>query len=323
MKRKLISLALAALMAVPFAVFANAADNAPAEPVLTSNTVVYNANSASIVYDDGTKPSDKNDGLSWDKAKTGWGAFDGKGTMSVVKDGGTIVSIGRAYVGIDYTFPKATSPILITAVIGDKDYRSNEIYNEDKTKNGSQRGTFIGDKNKTITFAGDYIFDDIDILVRGASFTMSVADGANLVIADGVEFCNMAEANIDNYATNSVNPTLNVDKGGYAFLHQVGFSAYTGEGTLVIDEALKSEVEPLLANYAGTVVYVKAEADTTDSTTTTDTTASGSTTAAEATTTAPTDNPTTGDMTVVFAALAALSVAIVASFAVAKKKREN
>ena len=238
MKRKLISLALAALMAVPFAVFANAADNAPAEPVLTSNTVVYNANSASIVYDDGTKPSDKNDGLSWDKAKTGWGAFDGKGTMSVVKDGGTIVSIGRAYVGIDYTFPKATSPILITAVIGDKDYRSNEIYNEDKTKNGSQRGTFIGDKNKTITFAGDYIFDDIDILVRGASFTMSVADGANLVIADGVEFCNMAEANIDNYATNSVNPTLNVDKGGYAFLHQVGFSAYTGEGTIIIDKAL-------------------------------------------------------------------------------------
>ena len=240
MKKKFLSLILAALMVMPFAVFANAAETitVPAEPTLTNTTAVgYYAHPASIVYDDGSKPTDSNDGKSWDKAKSTWGGFGDVGVLSLVPSGGTIVSVARAYIGTAYTFQKATSPILITAVIGDKDYRSNEIYNEDKTKNGSQRGTFIG-SNNIITFAGDYIFDDIDILVRGASFTMSVADGANLVIADGVEFCNMAEANIDNYATNSVNPTLNVDKGGYAYLHQVGFSAYTGEGTIIIDKAL-------------------------------------------------------------------------------------
>ena len=241
MKKKFLSLILAALMVMPFAVFANAAETitVPAEPTLTNTTAVgYYAHPASIVYDDGSKPTDSNNGKSWDKAKSTWGGFGDVGALSLVPSGGTIVSVARAYIGTAYTFQKATSPILITAVVGSEDYRSNEIYNEDKSGNGSQRGTFIGDKNKTITFAGDYIFDDIDILVRGASFTMSVADGANLVIADGVEFCNMAEANIDNYATNSVNPTLNVDKGGYAFLHQVGFSAYTGEGTIIIDKAL-------------------------------------------------------------------------------------
>ena len=344
MKKKFLSLILAALMVMPFAVFANAAETitVPAEPTLTNTTAVgYYAHPASIVYDDGSKPTDSNDGKSWDKAKSTWSGFGDVGVLSLVPSGGTIVSVARAYIGTAYTFQKATSPILITAVVGSEDYRSNEIYNEDKSGNGSQRGTFIG-SNNIITFAGDYIFDDIDILVRGASFTMSVADGANLVIADGVEFCNMAEANIDNYATNSVNPTLNVDKGGYAFLHQVGFSAYTGEGTIIIDKALVdggkitadafASFKGIVADETGAVIVnnVVVEEETTapettekveDTTDKADETTkkADSTTAADTTKTDEADNNNT--IVWIIVAVAAVAVVAVVIVVVVKKKK--
>ncbi len=321
MKKKLVSIILAALMVVPFGMISVSADSAdiPAEPEVTSANKYY------IAYD-GTgnglsadTPMCSNTGKKDEALKNAWGEDNIEGDIgkipTLIKAGGTVVIVRKGHVGADITLPATDTPICFTGVDGETSYISK---NEDETFNtesAGQKGMFMTDA-KTITFAGDVIFDKTVLLGRKATAdTYSVAGTGKLVIKDTVT--------ILAGKTGNPAPILNVEEGGYAYLHAVGFSAYTGKGTLVIDEALKSEVESLLANYEGTVVYAKAEADTTDSSATTDSTTTDSTTTAGATTTAPTDNPTTGDTTVVFAALAALSVVACISVVIAKKSKSD
>ena len=309
MKKKFISIILAALMIVPFGMLSVSADTTvPAEPKVTVTNKYY------IAYD-GT-----GDGSSADKPMSSKATADENSSAwgeqkipALIKAGGTIVIVGKGHAGANITLATDT-PICITGVDGETSYISkNADGTFDTTNSPGQKGMFMTDA-KTITFAGDVIFDNTVLLGRKATAdTYSVAGTGKLVINDTVSIIAGTEGR--------PTPILNVEEGGYAYLHAVGFSAYTGKGTLVIDEALKSEVESLLTNYEGKVVYVKAEADndsTTDSSATTD-----STTTAGATTTAPTDNPSTGDMTVVFAALAAISVAACVSVVIVKKVKEN
>ena len=315
MKKKFISIILAALMIVPFGMLSVSADTTvPAEPKVTVTNKWY------IAYD-GT-----GDGLSADKPMSSKATADENSAWgeqkipALIKAGGTIVIVGKGHAGANITLATDT-PICITGVDGETSYISkNADGTFDTTNNPGQKGMFMTD-GKTITFAGDVIFDNTVLLGRRTTAdTYSVAGTGKLVINDTVSIVAGTEGN--------PTPKLNVEEGCYAYLHAVGFSAYTGKGTLVIDEALKSEVESLLTNYEGTVVYAKAEADTTDSSATTDSAATDSTTTAGATTTAPTttvptDNPSTGDMTVVFAAIAALSVAACISVVIVKKAKEN
>ena len=315
MKKKFISIILAALMIVPFGMLSVSADTTvPAEPKVTVTNKYY------IAYD-GT-----GDGSSADKPMSSKATVDENSAWgeqkipALIKAGGTVVIVGKGHAGANITLATDT-PICFTGVDGETSYISkNADGTFDTTNSPGQKGMFMTDA-KTITFAGDVIFDNTVLLGRKATAdTYSVAGTGKLVINDTVSIVAGTEGR--------PTPKLNVEEGGYAYLHAVGFSAYTGKGTLVIDEALKSQVESLLANYEGNVVYVKAEADTTDSSATTDSAATDSTTTAGATTTAPTttvptDNPSTGDMTVVFAVLAALSVAACASVVIVKKAKEN
>ena len=300
MKKKFISIILAALMIVPFGMLSVSADTTvPAEPKVTVTNKYY------IAYD-GT-----GDGLSADKPMSSKATADENSAWgeqkipALIKAGGTVVIVGKGHAGANITLATDT-PICFTGVDGETSYISkNADGTFDTTNSPGQKGMFMTDA-KTITFAGDVIFDNTVLLGRKATAdTYSVAGTGKLVINDTVSIIAGTEGR--------PTPILNVEEGGYAYLHAVGFSAYTGKGTLVIDEALKSQVESLLANYEGNVVYVKAAADTTDSTTT----------AGNTTTTAPTDNPSTGDMTVVFAAIAALSVAACISVVIVKKAKEN
>ncbi len=301
MKKKFISIILAALMIVPFGMLSVSADTTvPAEPKVTVTNKYY------IAYD-GT-----GDGSSADKPMSSKATADENSAWgeqkipALIKAGGTVVIVGKGHAGANITLPATDTPICFTGVDGETSYISkNADGTFDTTNSPGQKGMFMTDA-KTITFAGDVIFDNTVLLGRKATAdTYSVAGTGKLVINDTVSIIAGTEGR--------PTPILNVEEGGYAYLHAVGFSAYTGKGTLVIDEALKSQVESLLANYEGNVVYVKAAADTTDSTTT----------AGNTTTTAPTDNPSTGDMTVVFAAIAALSVAACISVVIVKKAKEN
>lgn len=325
MKKKLIAILLTALMVVPMGVLSASADmsSIPAEPTVTSTNKYYIA----FDYDETKtilteKATATNDGLTPQTARTcnsgsgnAWGE-EGEGDINtslmytLFKEGGTVVAVGKAHSGLGGTIPATDTPIMFTAVDGTTDYTSRNDDGTPKTmdengKNAGQFGMLLIANGKTLTFMGDVIFDNIVILDRSTTShtvggTLSVGSTGKMVIKDTVTVTKMT----------GLNTTLNVEEGGYAYLHAAGFENYTGKGTLVIDEALKAEVEPLLSSFEGKVEYVKSESDST-------------TTAGNTTTTAPTDNPTTGDTTVVFAALAALSVVACISVVIAKKSKSD
>ncbi|MBQ2117685.1 MAG: hypothetical protein II192_01365, partial [Clostridia bacterium] len=171
-----------------------------------------------------------NDGLTPATLKQGWGVGTGSGVMTLVMGGGTIVIPQKGYVSANYTTPKPSSPVLLTAVDKDgTDYRGNVNDSSD------QRGAFMIANSCTVTFNGDFIFDDIILLDRTSSTasvqtTYAVSSGSRLVIGAGTEVCCMASA---------LNPPiLRVETGGIAFLHAVGFDRYEGSGTVVIDRSI-------------------------------------------------------------------------------------
>ena len=314
MKKRIFAVILAALMVVPFGMLSAFADTAsvPAEPTATGTKTYYVSFGKTGSGETAEDPANTK----------GW--LTGEAFAELVKEGGTVSIVGKCYaVATDMTvkelvMPATTAPLVFTA-----NGEIGTINNETNSGHGSQLGMVIAANGVKVTFEGDVIFDNTVLLDRGNPSnisTYSVGSTGKMVINSNVTITCTTWTSSNGATNTGHNPILNVEEGGYAYLHAVGFSAYTGKGTLVIDEALKSEVESLLTNYEGNVVYVKAEADTTDNAATTDKT---TTTESNTTTTAPTDNPSTGDMTVVFAAIAALSVAACASVVIVKKAKEN
>ena len=318
MKKRIFAVILAALMVVPFGMLSAFADTAsvPAEPTATGTKTYYVSFSKTGSGETAEDPANTK----------GW--LTGEAFAELVKEGGTVSIVGKCYaVATDITVKELV--MLVFTANGE----IGTINNETNSGHGSQLGMVIAANGVKVTFEGDVIFDNTVLLDRGNPSnisTYSVGSTGKMVINSNVTITCTTWTSSNGATNTGHNPILNVEEGGYAYLHAVGFSAYTGKGTLVIDEALKSEVESLLTNYEGNVVYAKAEADTTDSSATTDsTTTAGATTTDSSntsgtTTQAPsTDNPSTGDMGVIAVVLAAFSVAIVAAVTMVTKKKEN
>ena len=327
MKKRIFAIILAALMAVPFGILSASADTAsvPAEPTATGTKTYYVSFSKTGSGETAEDPANTK----------GW--LTGEAFAELVKEGGTVSIVGKCYaVATDITvkelvMPATTAPLVFTA-----NGEIGTINNETNSGHGSQLGMVIAANGVKVTFEGDVIFDNTVLLDRGNPSnisTYSVGSTGKMVINSNVTITCTTWTSSNGATNTGHNPILNVEEGGYAYLHAVGFSAYTGKGTLVIDEALKSEVESLLTNYEGKVVYVKAEADndsttdssaTTDSTTTAGATTTDSSNTSGTTTQAPsTDNPSTGDMGVIAVVLAAFSVATAAAVTMVTKKKEN
>lgn len=257
MKKKILSLAIAALMALPLAIFASAATvtaesgakmDVPSEPQTISTPVYY----VSYQKTSGVQSSDTNAGTSADTLLATWG-----GTLPMLPSGGTVVIPGKGYVGTSYTFPMLGGPVTITAF----DPQTNTKYEGtvevepevegDAYKNGTQIGMFMIYADCVMTVEGEYIFDDITLLERNQPGTskISVGLGGKLVIKDNVKIVKMTD--------DPENMILNVDMGGCAFLHAVGFEKYTGTGTIVIDRALYESdavTDEQFAEFYGTVI---------------------------------------------------------------------
>ena len=248
MKKKLLAILLAALMVVPFTVISTMGVSAegtadkvtlPAEPQPYRDITVY----VSYKSTSGVQSSDSNAGTS---ADTLLGTF-GSGVFPLIEiPGGVICIPGKGYVGSNYTFPKCGNPVTVTAFDPqlNKRYEGTlEVIAEDGTvSNGSQLGMFMIYQDRTLQIAGDYIFENIDIIERcedpnwgDKTSKISVIDGGKLVIKDDVRIMKMSNAN--------ENVILNVDAGGYAYLHAVGFEKYTGDGVIVMTKALYDQVK--------------------------------------------------------------------------------
>ncbi len=299
--KKTLALLLSALLVfalVPVAALSVFADDEPAKitvpdrPTLTSDKVFYMSFGG-----DNAK-----DGLTKSTPKKTWGAVTENGIASLLTEGGTVVAVGKAYVGTTYTLPdNGGNTILFTA---------KDVDDTNYLDAATEFGTIVGYKGKAahvFTLTGNVIFKDIGLLNRSSAatedtFTFEVAEGAKVVVGTGVVFLNVEGG----YAV----PKLVVDEGGIAYLDVVGFSSYTGKGTIIVNNDLAQQINVaevfagfggIVANEAGTVLL-------------------GSTGGDPAPGGDPTPAPATGSATVVIAA-----VALLASFGavVALKKREE
>ncbi|MBR5011210.1 MAG: copper amine oxidase N-terminal domain-containing protein, partial [Clostridia bacterium] len=164
------------------------------------------------------KGNNSNDGLSDKAPKSGWGSVSGTGIASVVKNGGTVVSCEKMYLGADYTW-NVGGKTLITATYG-KDYRNAE------PANNPASGVLKFKPNVKFTVASDLTFDNI-ILHQEA--TITVASGATLEITDTVT----TVPRDNNYIT------IIVENGGKAIINGGTFKSVEGEGTIQLGTSAK------------------------------------------------------------------------------------
>ncbi len=272
MKRNLksfVAIVLSILMVVPFSTMAIAAQTTsdvlteaqgdvpnalaaqlPAEPTSDGLKILY------------VKSGGTGDGSSVDSLlnTTGWNS-SGK-IHTAFADGAIVVAIGKCFVGVAESYVDATDTVVFTATDPatgtnylSKDASGNLQYEDEAgTGDAGQLGMFMKDgstsnaTSNTFEVRSDVIFRDIAILNRRAAVPVySVADGGKLVIESTCEIVYGAKA--------TAAPILNVDAGGYAYLHNIGFSKYTGAGTIVIGDEIAGTVTPkMFAEFEGEIV---------------------------------------------------------------------
>lgn len=130
-----------------------------------------------VVYLDNVAGNDANDGLSAAAPKKTFGALSGKGALGCVKNGGTVVVVGKAWVAKDWTLPKAGGAITFTAAYGGTDYK-------DPTPETNPNTSFKMASGATLTIESDVVFDDIILFQENKQNTIAVTDGATLTITD-------------------------------------------------------------------------------------------------------------------------------------------
>ena len=249
--KKFIAMILTVLAVVSLGIFGVSAADIPAEPTAASQNKYY------IGFDgkgDGTSAdqyiSTDTDGRN---GKNVWGE-DGDENIVIydlVKDGGSVVIVGKGHCGHNAVFPATVTPIVFTGVDGATSYLSKNADGSLNINADGQRGMFMIKESYMLTFMGDVIFDNTVILERssGTAFgTIGVGSTGKMVIKDTVEILKMADAG----------SAVHVEEGGYLYLHTVGFAKYTGKGTIVLDRALVNAgraTEEMFAGFEGKIVY--------------------------------------------------------------------
>lgn len=251
--KRILALLLVALMAVPFGLLSAAADTIPAEP-----TVDANAKKVYIAY------NGKGDGSSADSTINSSGWSTGGKLHTALNEGAIAIAVGKVYFGATATFSKTSAPVLFTAKDGTTDYTGTIDSNTDANSNGipdgqgTQTGMFLVGNSFTMSIGGEVIFRDITLLDRTKSdeneaagkpitATYKVLSDAKLVIGENVTIA--SSKNDVEYS--KATPILCVEEGGYAYLHSVGFSKYTGKGTIVLDRALVQSGAVTKATFEG------------------------------------------------------------------------
>ena len=262
MKKRIFAIILAALMVVPFGVISASADTitVPSEPSVVAGTGTYYVDwnkkgATSGEEGDGTGIDAENPVQTKDWGKNGQFA-------TYVQGGGTVSIVGKCYVNARATMPATATPLLFTsyAAINFADIDGVNAETGAAT-HGSQKGMVLVCNGQSITFEGDVIFDNTVLLDRGNANTLStfsVGSTGKMVVNSNVTIASTkwniavdAEGNQPDH-----NPKLNVEEGGYAYLHTVGFSDYTGKGTIIIDKALIDSgkiTTDAFANFTGVV----------------------------------------------------------------------
>lgn len=190
--------------------------------MLTAVTcIAASANDENVVYISTSTGSNDNDGLTPETPKKSYEKLGGKGVMGLLEQGGTLVVVGKSYLGGDYLFPRMRGPLTITSVYGGVDYK-----NPAPASNPACAFKLAG--GATLTIQSDITFDDIIIFQEGKqNNTIVVQDGATLTITESV----ICTTKVPNVYYNIV-----VERGGMAVINGGIYSSITGDGDITIGE---------------------------------------------------------------------------------------
>ncbi|MBQ7661187.1 MAG: copper amine oxidase N-terminal domain-containing protein, partial [Clostridia bacterium] len=121
--------------------------------------------------------NDANDGLSAQAPKKSLGALTGAGALGVLRSGGTIVAVGKSYLGNSYTLPTLSAPVTFTSVYDGVDYKNAE-------PKENPACAFKMATGAVFTIKSDVVFDDIILFQENDQNTIKVTDGATLIVTD-------------------------------------------------------------------------------------------------------------------------------------------
>lgn len=175
---------------------------------------------AFIAYNEG---NNANDGLSASTPKKSlFSPEDTKGSMHIVRGGGTLVVPGRLYIAADYTMPKLGSELTITGKYDGVDY-----VNPDPEKNPAG-GMIKMASGKSLTIEGDVRFENIILFQENTQNKIIVANGATVTFGEGVQWKSIRDWTF----------ALVVEKGGTAIFETAenGFASISGDGIVVMPE---------------------------------------------------------------------------------------
>lgn len=125
--------------------------------------------------------SDTNDGLTPTTPKRSFGASSGSGAISLLQDGGTLVVVGKGYIGVDYSMPALSDTLTITSVYDGVDYKN-------ASPADNPACAFKMYSGATMTINSDVIFDDIIMFQENNQNTIVISSGATLTVTDSVVF---------------------------------------------------------------------------------------------------------------------------------------
>lgn len=172
-----------------------------------------------VVFHD-SNAVDTNDGLSPETPKKSLGSMS-KHLVAMIPNGGTIVTVGKSYIGSDYTFPKTNGPVTFTSVYDGVDYKN-------PLPASNPACCFKMGGGKTFTIESALIFDDIILFQESAQNTVIVKDGGELTITESVVCLSKKP-----YYWNIV-----VEYGGKADIRGGIFSSITGDGEIKVADGV-------------------------------------------------------------------------------------
>lgn len=239
--KKFLAFFAAALMVLTCAVVAFAAT----EPQVTNDTKAY------VSFSTGNNDYS---GLSAEEPKKQLLGIEDNGVVSILKDGGTMIAVGKLFIGGDYTLPELGSTLKITSADGSKNYKMAAPIENPSCAMKMQ-------KNATLTLQSDVIIDDIILFQEhnkdnGPKF--HVTNGATLVMGSKIE------------TTTNINfpegpyYAIEVDKGSAVILNGGTYQTVIGDGEVVNNGAkiLEGAYSTESAQPAATAAVTEAPAAT-------------------------------------------------------------
>ena len=199
---------------------------------------------------------DENDGVTPTTPKKSLGNTSGAGVFGLLKTGGTVVTVGKSFLGNNYTLPTLSAPVIFTSVYDGVDYKNAEPKENPACAFKMATGTVL-------TIKSDLVFDDIILFQEHEQNTIKVTEGATLMVTDKVIF-------MSNY---DYHYKLLIEKGGVAILSEEAQKVFTieGEGE-VITYGSPAEEKPVVPSdkttikmtIGSTTAYVNDVAQTLD-----------------------------------------------------------